>query len=561
MAVQEETPTGLAVEDLAGLTKAQKLLLARWHERVAGRDEGTTFYGRTIRSLSVEQRLMLATDSRIAIAWEARERKRVERDVTYFVTGYGSVEPEEGAAIPFDLWPEQADALEQIERELRILIGKARQLGLTWLALHFAFWMMQFNPATPRFRVLCLSKIGSDADELVARTRRLNLRLPAYLRGREKYETRGSNSKLKLAHRGSEMRSLMGTPAAARSFTAGLILLDEFGFYRNAQAQPTWKAALPVLGEKGRAIVISTGNGKMGDGAAFALMWEKPGRMRKIFLPSRVHPARKAEGWREAKREEFLSDEDFEGEYPETEEQMLSSPGTFNVYPIDGIEAAERLGLALMDHLDDLLEAEGGCEWGIDWGDFQTFAVWGVPLGRGGMFIFDEQVIAHEEPGRASERIVYHRPAGRDPAITFSAADSAPAGTNRTFSRILREAWTGDPYRYPRKHSTVPFGDYKEGGGQKKGVNTVAYIRSLLVAAAGYGGDPAEAAGVLAIGPRCQTLAAQMRNLERDADTGKVRKPALDPRHVERGDHGCDATVALMARRATKWRMEVGSAA
>lgn len=557
--MQEETATGLTIDHLDGLTKAQKLSLARWHERVGGRDEeGQTFFGRTVRSLSIEQRLMLATDVRVRMAWEARERLRVERDVPYFVTGYGSIEPEEGAAIPFDLWPEQADALEVMEAELRVLIGKARQLGLTWLALHFAFWMMQFNPRTPRFRVLCLSKIGSDADELVARTRRLNQRLPAFLRGREKYETRDSNSKFKLAYRGSEMRSLMGTPAAARSFTAGLILLDEFGFYRNGQAQPTWKAALPVLGERGRAIVISTGNGKVGDGAAFAQMWAT-GKARKIFLPSRVHPARQDPGWRESKREEFLSDEDFEGEYPETEEQMLASPGTFNVYPPEGIAAAERLGEALMEHLDELLEAEGGCEWGIDWGDFQTFTLWGVQLGGGGMFVFDEMMQAHTEPGRASEAIVYHRPAERDVSITFSAADAAPAGTNRTFGRILREAWTGDPYRYPRKHNHVPFGDYKEGGNQKKGVNTVAYIRALLEAAERYDGPPIEAARCLAIGPRCHTLAAQMRNLERDAETGKVRKPALDPRHIERGDHGADALVAMMARRAARWRAEVAS--
>lgn len=554
----EETPTGLTVEDLAGLGRSEKLALARWHERVGGQDEGQPFFGRTVRNLSIEQRLMLATDSALRVAWEAREAKRVERDLTYFVCGYGSIEPVEGLAIPFDLWPEQAEALEVMEEELRVLIGKARQLGLTWLALHFAFWLMQFNPATPRFRVLCLSKIGSDADELVLRTRRLNWRLPAFLRGREKWDTRDSTSKFRLAYRGAEMRSLMGTPAAARSFTAGLILLDEFAFYRNAQAQRTWTSAEPVLGETGRAIVISTGNGKSGDGAAFASLWEQPGRMRKIFLPNSVNPARRIDGWREEKRKDFLTAEDFEGEYPETEEQMLASPGTFNVYPPEAVAAAQRLGTALMDHLDELLEGEGGYEWGIDWGDFQTFALYGVPLPRGGMFLFDELVIPHEEPGKASERIIYHPPAGRaDQAVTFSAADKAPPGTNRTFSRVLREAWTGDPYRYPKKHSTVPFGVYKEGGGQRDGVNTVAYIRALLDAAEAYDGPPIEAAGVLAVGPRCQTLAAQMRNLERDADTGKVRKPALDPRHVERGDHGPDALVAMMARRATKWRAEV----
>jgi hypothetical protein len=45
-----------------------------------------------------------------------------------------------------------------------------------------------------------------------------------------------------------------------------------------------------------------------------------------------------------------------------------------------------------------------------------------------------------------------------------------------------------------------------------------------------------------------------LRNLERDPDTGKVRKPSLDPKHPERGDHGCDSMIPTAMPRAIEWQ-------
>lgn len=551
----EETPTGLTIVELRELAIADKRELARWQALHSGWDEERPFLSRRVRDLPLAVRLALARDLSKSLAWEARERRRCA-DPIYFVTQYGSIQPEEGRAIPFDLWPEQVGALEAMVESKRLVVLKARQLGLTWLALHFAVWLMAFNPATPKARVLALSKIGADADALVERARKLVARLPPYLRPVEAYRWRDSNSRFVLKT-GAEMRSLMGTVAAARSMTATLAILDEFAFYRNQQAGGVWSSVNPTLGERGRAIVISTGNGTAGDGAGFASLWRQAqeGVLRSIFLPNGVDPARRGEGWREAKRREFLTTEDFEAEYPETAEQAFAGAGSFKVYPQGGLDAALALGRRLEAHLPELIEASG-FEWGIDWGDFQTFAVYLVELPGGGAFVFDELITAHTEPGKASELIVYRDPAGIPGAtISFSAADKAPVGTNRTFARVLREAYNADPQRYPSKHNTIPFGVYKEGGGDRRGgTNTVGYIASLLDAAETFDGDPREAAGLLAIGPRCQTLASQMRNLERDAEKGKVRKPSLDPRHIERGDHGPDALVAAMARRAERWR-------
>jgi hypothetical protein len=209
--------------------------------------------------------------------------------------------------------------------------------------------------------------------------------------------------------------------------------------------------------------------------------------------------------------------------------------------------------------LEDQIEGlrSEGYEWGIDWGDFQTFAVYALPLPGGGAYIVDEKVLSHVEPSRAAEAIISHRP-GEDPEPRFiaSRADSAPAGTNATFSRVLDEARSDRGDVLPDSHLRIPFSRYKEGGGERKGVNTVAYIRRLLETASGIPGEWKEISdlsGILAIHPRCEILLAQMRGLERDSSTGKVRKPGINPRDPTKGDHGPDALIALLAPRAAEW--------
>lgn len=564
--------TGLALPEVSKLARPEKELLADWHLSKSGSNEGKLWLPHRIRSMPLATRMQLAADPDLDLAWEAREIRRIEESPTFFIREYGSIEPEEGEPIPFELWPEQIEVIEAFERHLRNVILKARQLGLTWLAVHYALWLMAFNKLTPNAKILALSKKGSDAEILLDRTRKVNERLPGFLRAIESYKTVESNTRFRLRDRGSEMRSLMGTPEAARSFTATFVIADEFGHLPNQKAQPTWTSLLPTLGEKGRVAVIFTGNGKTGNGAAAASLWSKSRsglveteglngdapavRLNPIFLPYTVHPARRRKGWRDAVEEDFLTLEEAHAEYPATEEEALAGAGSFSVYPHEGIDAALRLGGALEESgiLEELVAAEG-CEWGIDWGDFSTFAVYAVALPGGGLWIFDELNQSLTEPTDASEAIIYRDPARlRGVRFIRSFADSNPAGTNKTFARVLREAHGADPRRWPDAHSPVHFSKFKEGGGDRAGVNTVGYIVRLLNASAKFGGDPEEASGVLAISPRCKTLAAQMRNLERDADTGKVRKPALDPRQLERGDHGPDAVVALAATRAAKFR-------
>lgn len=552
------TTTGLTRADIAPLGYEDRLALAEWQSAQAGIGG---FIPAAIRRMPLESRLRLAHDEDLCFAWQRREQIRVASSVRYMVEQYGTVEPPVGPAEPFELWDSQHEVLVTIAGEQRVVVLKSRRLGLSWLGLHYALWLSGFSPSTPAARVLILSKNLGDAGKLLARVKRVNERLPPYLR----LATIGEDSKTTFAVRDAEITCLPATPGAARQETATFVMLDEFGFVKNGQAPGIWTAIQPTIEGGGQLLVVSTGNGKVGDGAQFAEIWRDASSGASsavpVFLPWTARPGRDA-AWYERERSNYKDDESFQAEYPATPDEALAGTTAISVYPTHFVDAAEKLGLALWN--DDLQAlVEEGIEWGTDWGDFQTFTVYALPLPGGGAYVVDELVQSQEEPSDAAREIIDHDPAGLrhhdggKATAVHSYADAAPKGTNRTFVAVLdaKHEERGYRDRIPEEHLTVPFGVYKEGGNDRAGVNTVAFIkRGLKRAHAVLGsGDTLNAHGAIAIHPRCRLLLAQLRNLERDPDTGKVRKPSLDPKKVEQGDHGGDALVALCAKRAAEW--------
>jgi hypothetical protein len=85
--------------------------------------------------------------------------------------------------IPFRLWPEQVEVLDAVHDNQLTLVLKARQLGLTWLVLGYALWLMIFRP---KATVLLFSKREEEAQSLLGdeRLRGMYARLPAALKPR-----------------------------------------------------------------------------------------------------------------------------------------------------------------------------------------------------------------------------------------------------------------------------------------------------------------------------------------------------------------------------------------
>ena len=85
----------------------------------------------------------------------------------YFVTKYGHIEDKDAETLiqPFHLWDEQLNALREFRDHKLNVILKARQLGITWLTLHYALWKL-INPGRT---VIGLSRTEDEAQELVRR--------------------------------------------------------------------------------------------------------------------------------------------------------------------------------------------------------------------------------------------------------------------------------------------------------------------------------------------------------------------------------------------------------
>lgn len=216
--------------------------------------------------------------------------------------------------VPFTLWPEQERALVVIQRESRLIILKARQLGITWLILAEDLWDCLFHSGIV---VLYFSKGQLEADELIRRV------LGMY----ERYEgdkpalIKQNGSELAWAN-GSRMRSLPATPSAGRSFTATKVRFDEFAHM--VWAQKLYTAAKPTIDSGGKLIVFSTANG---EGDPFHTLWDGAAkglsRFVPLFLPWMARPDRDAT-WYALTEAEALSSAEMRREYPATPEDAFS---------------------------------------------------------------------------------------------------------------------------------------------------------------------------------------------------------------------------------------------
>src|SRR5262245_1842748 len=78
-----------------------------------------------------------------------REVLRCRRSFAYFCHCYCQILSDCGRGctwLPFPLWPEHARVAGLLQANRLLVVLKARQLGLTWLVLAFALWLMLFRP-------------------------------------------------------------------------------------------------------------------------------------------------------------------------------------------------------------------------------------------------------------------------------------------------------------------------------------------------------------------------------------------------------------------------------
>lgn len=262
---------------------------------------------------------------RLLLLKREKVKRKCEASFVYWLENYAWIEDKvNGGSLKFVLWESQQEIMPDFLTAMRLLILKARQLGLTWLCAAYALWICIFKPL--QF-VVVISAKEEWAIEFIERVTFILANLPPWLAPALKKQTTQS---IVFKHKGgfvSEIKSLSTTPEGAQGKTPTLLILDETAVNRYiskiyASSKPGIDAA------KGRIIMISNSI-KDAPGWSFTRdifvnSMKGDNDFVRIFMPWKARPDRPAD-FKARQIREGMEPEDFQQHYPETEAEAVSN--------------------------------------------------------------------------------------------------------------------------------------------------------------------------------------------------------------------------------------------
>ena len=250
------------------------------------------------------------------------EWTRCSLSFPYFLDTYGAIYDATARQWgPFRLWPAQIVTAQAFQAGRLLVVLKARQLGMTWLAVGYALWWLLFRPAAT---VLLFSRRDDEAVHLLRfRLRGLYDRLPPWMQARQievdnDHELRLSNGSGALAF----------PTTGGRSYTATLALVDEADHVPDLDR--LLDAVKPTVDAGGTLILLSTAD-KAEPGSAFKRIYraarEGQNGYAPIFLPWHARPDR-TPAWYAEMAQDFLArdgtPDGLYGEYPAADVEALA---------------------------------------------------------------------------------------------------------------------------------------------------------------------------------------------------------------------------------------------
>lgn len=265
----------------------------------------------------------------------AEEKRQCAADLTHFLEQYGKVQDANLLrAVPFTLWPHLRVLHEARKTHQKIIILKARQVGVSWDEAGDALHTAKFSNYS---NTLILSKSQEDSNLVLNRARFLDGQLPEWLRSRY---GKSNDSLLEFPRRDSRIVALPATEDAGRSDTATKVKLDEYAAFKAAEIN--YSAIMPTVGAGGQVEIISTAKGF---GNQFYRIWQKaqePGfdvdangvwigkaegrnGYLALFFPWFLRPGRDQD-WYDRQAED-LEPDILHQEYPNTPEEAFRATG------------------------------------------------------------------------------------------------------------------------------------------------------------------------------------------------------------------------------------------
>ena len=258
-----------------------------------------------------------------------KEIEYCRTNIQYFIDCYGHIEDKDAEDLiqPFAMWPEQREALKSIMSHRWNVILKARQLGFSWLVLHIAAHTL----ISPGKTVIGLSRTEEEAKELVRRLKVIFTYMPEIIADKDYLPVNwkgaifeGTALTVKIVFpdgKESKFQAFPSSPGVGRSFTANLIIFDEWAFQQFARE--IWQAGFPTINRPGGGKVI--GLSTIERGSLFEEIFTDPDNgFNKIFIPWSADPRRDKEWYEQTRR--ALGDL-ITAEYPATIEEALMVPG------------------------------------------------------------------------------------------------------------------------------------------------------------------------------------------------------------------------------------------
>jgi hypothetical protein len=358
-------------------------------------------------------------------------------DPCVFIDRYCWIRGKGGTTERFRLvngWEFQGEIVRAMDEEDRLLILKARQLGISWTGDAFALWLCTANRGQT---VLILSQGQRESKEEMRRIRFMHKMLPPELRratGGEILVAKAPDTteQLEFPEMDSRIISMPSTEHAGTSFTATLVIIHELAKIKNARSLVT--AIIPTMADHGRFFVISTAFGYSG---VFYEYWrdnqhlwhegqivgDKPerGGFRPVFIPWMARPGRD-QAWYDATAT-TMTGKEVRQEYPATSSEAFQ--GTTDAVFAEEFDRHHH-GLDSSRHPDSNYETVVG----IDIGVHHALAYL-MEIQARNVFVYHE---IHLRQKSVSEmgKDVYDAllEFGLDPAQVMVYVDPAAAGTN-----------------------------------------------------------------------------------------------------------------------------------
>jgi len=259
---------------------------------------------------------------------------KCKRSFLYFLTTYVFIQDRSipPRTVKWESWEYLVWLAKQFVSNKHLIIGKARQLGISWLASSYALWMAKFYENA---KVLLVSQGEEEAFALVDKCKFIDNKLPDSLHENRDPDQRGFIGFPSIT---SEIKALASTEKAGRSTDATVIICDEWEYHPYAEIN--FGALRPTISGGGQFIGLSTANPLIShDKSFFKTMYlrAKSGTsdFMPIFLPWHIRPGRDQD-WYDRETMDFPSWQK-QGEYPATEDDMLSTLKTRKFFDIDAI--------------------------------------------------------------------------------------------------------------------------------------------------------------------------------------------------------------------------------